>query len=73
MIDSQTRFKEGETVKITELERLQILRQRYYDILMNEITLNNNRKKEHIESYKNTVKELDKEIEKQLAKKRLKS
>ena len=67
----QTRFKEGEIVKLTEIDRLQLIRQRYYDILLNEITIYNNRKKDKIISYQSKVKDLDRQIVE--AKKRLKS
>ena len=59
----QTRFKEGQLVMSTKLDKLQLLRQRYYDDLIQQLEIIEDKKYHLVIDYKNTVKDIDKEIE----------
>lgn len=64
----QTIFKEGQIIPQTKLIKLQILRNNYYVQLQRELETLQIRKIQLLQSYINTVKELDKEINKEIRK-----
>jgi hypothetical protein len=60
----QTILTEKGSKKITKLEELYLLRNNYYKELMRELQILQNRRNEKIKSYKITVYEIDKQINK---------